>query len=216
MTRAGSKASRKSSDSGASGATRDVVPGVDGVTQLLASWREGDPDAVNALFPLVYRELRALARRKRRGGSTGETLRTTALVHEAYLKLADHAKADIRDRQHFFALASRVMRQVLVDACRRRNAEKRGGAASQGELDDTLGTDVRTVEVLILDQALERLARLDARLCQIVELRVFSGLTVEEIAELIGTSPRTVKRDWRKARAFLVSALGSGRAIASG
>lgn len=178
------------------------------VTKWLALWREGDADAVNALFPLVYRELRALASRRRRGASAGETLRTTALIHEAYLKLADHPHADIRDRQHFFALASRVMRQVLVDACRRRDAAKRGGDVSQLSIDDAPGADARTVDVLILDEALDRLARVDARLCQIIELRVFSGLTVEEIADLLGTSARTVKRDWRKARAFLLAELG--------
>jgi RNA polymerase sigma factor (TIGR02999 family) len=177
------------------------------VTELLASWRQGNADAVNTLFSLLYRELQIMARRHRRASSAGETMRTTVLVHEAYLKLVDHAKMDIQDRHHFFSLASRVMRQVIVDATRRREAAKRGSGATHIALDDVADGSGPLIDVLALDEALDRLSAMDARLCQIVELRLFSGLTVEETAELLGASPRTIKRDWRKARAFLFAEL---------
>ena len=181
------------------------------VTALLSSWREGDADAVSALFPVVYRELRALARRHRRSLSAGETLRTTALVHEAYLKLVDQPSMNILGRQHFFALAARVMRQVLVDAGRRRRAGKRGGEAIHLSLDE-IGEPAVTcggVDVQALDEALTHLGVVDERLSRIVELRVFCGLTVDETADLVGASPRTVKRDWRKARAFLLAQIAA-------
>ena len=180
------------------------------VTALLASWRRGDSDAANQLFPVVYRELQRLARLTRRSLPRSETLRTTAIVHEAYLKLVDQTAATINDRHHFFALASRVMRQVLVDGSRRRAAAKRGGDVPHISIDDVAQPDAadRAINILALDAALDRLEAIDDRLRQIVELRVFSGLTVEQTAEVIGASPRTVKRDWRKARAFLLVEMG--------
>ena len=183
------------------------------VTRLLSLWRAGDAGAVKNLFPLVYRELRRLAHRKRRAVAAGETLRTTALVHEAYLKLVDQSATSIQSRQHFFALAARVMRQVLVDAGRRRRSVKRGGDAAYVSIDlvPEPSEQPAGVDVLILDAALTRLGALDERLLRIVELRVFCGLTVEETADLLGTSPRTVKRDWRKARAFLFDEIGPSR-----
>jgi RNA polymerase sigma factor (TIGR02999 family) len=185
--------------------------GRDVVTTLLTSWRNGNPDAVNELFPIVYRELQRLARASRRRVDAGETLRTTALVHEAYLKLVDQSSATIQDRQHFFALAARVMRQVLIDGLRRRAAGKRGGAARALSLDEISEPDDagRAAAALAIDQALERLGALDDRLRQIVELRVFCGLSVEQTAEVIGASARTVKREWRKARAFLLVQLAA-------
>src|SRR5262249_32395086 len=145
------------------------------VTALLASWRDGDADAVNALFPVVYREVRALARRHRRAVAAGGTLRTTAVVHEAYLKLVGQRSVNILGRQHFFALAARVMRQVLVDADRRRRAGKRGGEAVHLSLEEVAepATMCGGVEVHALDEALTRLGEVDERLSRIVELRVF-------------------------------------------
>jgi RNA polymerase sigma factor (TIGR02999 family) len=168
------------------------------------------PHDVNTLFPVVYGELRRLAHSRRRAVAAGETLRTTALVHEAYLKLAEQSSLDIQDREHFFALAARVIRQVLVDADRRRSADKRGNDATHLPLEDVTepGRASNLVDVLALDAAMNRLHDVDPRLCQIVELRVFCGLTVEETADLIKISVRTVKRDWRKARAFLWAELG--------
>jgi RNA polymerase sigma factor (TIGR02999 family) len=194
-----------SPSTGSAPSARDVV------TTLLVSWRQGDPDAVNRLFPVVYRELQRLARHSRRRIRAGETLRTTALVHEAYLKLVDNATATVQDRQHFFALAAQVMRQVLLDAGRRRVAGKRGGGSLHVSLEDVAEPDDagRAVNLMALDAALDKLGAVDERLRQIVELRVFCGLTVEQTAEVIGASPRTVKRDWRKARAFLLVEISS-------
>jgi RNA polymerase sigma factor (TIGR02999 family) len=173
------------------------------ITQLLAAWRDGDRDAVHQLMPLVYQELRALAHRRFRGARDG-TLQTTALVHEAYLKLAKHSQLSIRDRHHFFALAAKAMRQLVVDSARRRMASKRGGQApvvALGDLDIPVTT--RAADIVALNDALERLAQLDQWLSRIVELRFFAGLSVEETADVLGCSPRTVKREWRKARALL-------------
>lgn len=183
------------------------------VTALLSLWRAGDAGAVKTLFPLVYRELRRLAHRKRRAVAAGETLRTTALVHEAYLKLVDQSAISIQSRQHFFALAARIMRQVLVDAGRRRRSAKRGGDVACVPLDLVAEPSEQPagVDLLILDAALSRLGAMDEGLLRVVELRVFCGLTVEETADLLGRSPRTVKRDWRKARAFLFDEIGPSR-----
>lgn len=172
------------------------------VTELLAAWRDGDREAIRELMPLVYDELRALARRQAAGGS--ETLRTTALVHETYLKLARHSRLAVQDRRHFFALAARAMRQLVVDHARRRTAAKRGGAAGALPLDDAhIPLQARAAEIVALDAALDRLASLDDSLSRVVELRFFAGLSVEETADVLGCSPRTVKREWRKARALL-------------
>lgn len=181
----------------------------DDITRLLVSLREGHREAWNDLFPLVYEELRAIARRRTASGSD-RTLGTTALVHEAYLKLFDRTRLTVNDRKHFFALAARAMRQILIDHARRRGAAKRGGDLRRLDLDDaTIAVDDRAGELLALDEALQRLARLDERMARVVELRFFGGLSVEETAEVLEVDPRTVKRDWRKARAVLYQELST-------
>jgi RNA polymerase sigma factor (TIGR02999 family) len=173
------------------------------ITELLAAWRNGDRNAVDHLMPLVYADLRAMARRHFHGRKSG-TLQTTALVHEAYLKLSKHSRLDVQDRHHFFALAAKAMRQLIVDYARKRVASKRGGQILLVALDDVdVPAPTRAAEILALDEALERLTRLDESLGRIVELRFFAGLSVEETADVLGCSPRTVKRGWRKARALL-------------
>jgi RNA polymerase sigma factor (TIGR02999 family) len=165
---------------------------------------------MDRIFALVYRELRVLAHRQLGRGRTSETLSTTALVHEVYLKLAHNRGAAPNDRGHFFAVAARAMRQIVVDYARRRGAEKRGGGVRPEVLDDErMGFAAQVEEVLAVDTALTRLEALDARLGRLVELRFFAGLSVEETAEALSTSERTVKRDWRKARAFLARELGA-------
>jgi len=182
------------------------------ITLLLIEWREGRSEAPGELFPLVYEELRALARGQLRRHPAGETLRPTALVHEAYLKLVDQTRVRINDREHFFALAAKAMRQILVDHARRSSALKRGGDAIRTVLSqDDASVELPVVEMLALDEALSHLESLEPRLAQVVELRFFGGLSVEETAAALDLSSRTVKRDWRKARAFLYTEI-SGRA----
>jgi RNA polymerase sigma factor (TIGR02999 family) len=184
------------------------------ITGLLAAARQGDGEATHRLMTLVYDELRSMARRQLRHWRQGQTITTTALVHEAYLKLVDHGGATWEDRSHFFSVASLAMRHILVDSARRRVSKKRGGEDVRIPLDElrlggeALDAEARAVEVLAIDRALRSLSALNARLSQLVELRFFAGLTEEETAEVMGTSERTVRRDWRKARAFLFQALG--------
>jgi RNA polymerase sigma factor (TIGR02999 family) len=184
------------------------------ITALLAAARQGDGSAAHRLMALVYDELRAMARRQLRNRRPGQTITTTALVHEAYLKLVDQEGTPWQDRSHFFSVAALAMRHILVDSARRRVAKKRGGEDVRITLDELdLGreeadVEARAVEVLAVDRALTSLAALNGRLSQLVELRFFAGLTEEEAAEVMGTSERTVRRDWRKARAFLFQALG--------
>jgi RNA polymerase sigma factor (TIGR02999 family) len=173
------------------------------VTALLQRWSGGDKEAAGVLFPIVYGELRRLARGQRRRLRAGETLNTTAVVHEAYLKLVDAPQVSARDRQHFLALAARAMRQILVDHARRQRALKRGGEARHTPLDGSTLLEAPARDVLGLDDALNRLAALDPRLVQLVELRFFTGLSVDETAAVLGIAPRTVDRDWQRARAFL-------------
>ena len=180
------------------------------VTQLLIAAREGDPGAIDRLMPLVYDELKGVARRQLRGRRAGATLDTTALVNEAYLKLVDQTRAEFEDRGHFLSVAAVAMRHILVDFARRRAAKKRGGDEVRVTLDEARLAGVvegRALDILALDAALDQLAELNERLTKLVELRFFGGLTVEESAETLGISSRTVKRDWRKARAFLYQAL---------
>lgn len=173
------------------------------VTRLLAAIRGGDPDALNDLFPVIYDQLRELAHRQLSSGSPA-TLCTTVVVHETYLKLMGSQGLRPEDRSHFFALAARAMRQVLIDYVRVRLAAKRGGGAPHTSLEGRdIAVEDRAAELLDLDAALERLHGVDARLGRLVELRFFAGLSVEETAELLAVSPRTVKRDWQKARALL-------------
>jgi RNA polymerase sigma factor (TIGR02999 family) len=167
---------------------------------------------VDRLVTLVYDELRAVARRQLRCWRPGQTLDTTALVHEAYLRLVDQAGATWQDRAHFLSVAGVAMRHILVDAARRRAAKKRGGEDlrvpfDELRLDPSQGVDSQAVEILALDEALTSLAARNERLSHLVELRFFAGLTEEETAQTLGTSERTVRRDWRKARAFLFHAL---------
>ncbi len=184
------------------------------MTQLLAAVRQGDGSAMDRLMTLVYDELRAVARRQLRRRRPGQTLDTTVLVHEAYLRLVDQAGASWQDRSHFLSVAGMAMRQILVDAARRRVAKKRGGEGLRISLDelgpDQGGTDAsrQAVEILDLDAALTSLAARNERLSRLVELRFFAGLTEEETARTLGISERTVRRDWLKARAILFHTLG--------
>jgi RNA polymerase sigma factor (TIGR02999 family) len=196
-------------------AERIEIAPVTGVTQLLAELRRGRREAFDELFGMIYQELRGLAHRVRRGQAS-DTLSTTALVHEAYLKLSASCAFSCEDRRHFFSVAARAMRQIIVDRSREVLAEKRGGARihlSLGGLE--VAVEERARQLVHLDEALERLSLLDARLAQVVELRFFAGLTVEDTSGVLETSPRTVKRDWRRARAFLLQALQSDEASAS-
>ncbi len=181
------------------------------VTTLLISIREGAPRALEELFDLVYPELRRVAHRERARGP-GATMNTTAVVHEAYLKLVGAAHLEIRDRAHFFAVAATAMRQLLVDQARRKLAQKRGGGAPVLELDSrALSVDDPGAVMIDLDRALDRLRELNERLVDVVSLRFFAGLEEREVGELLGVNERTVRRDWRKARAFLYHELyGSG------
>jgi RNA polymerase sigma factor (TIGR02999 family) len=181
------------------------------ITRLLVAWRGGDSEAFNTLFGRLYQELRSIARRQTRRRMGERTLCTTAVVHEAYLKLFDHRRKKVRDRGHFFAVAAMAMRQILVDDARRRTAKKRGGAGAAFTMDlDAAEASAATPslpDLLAIDGALRGLEKLDPRLGRLVELRFFAGLSVEEAAEALDLSPRTVKRDWQKARAFLYRTL---------
>lgn len=177
------------------------------VTHLLALASRGDRDAVDRLVPILYDELRRIAHLRMRGERTGHTLETTALVHEAYLELAGLNQMEWRDRAHFLALAARAMRRVLIDHAVARNAQKREGRLRAIPLDDAIDLEVvsgqRADELLALDDALQRLAVVSERQARVVECRFFAGMSVEETAEALGTSPATVKRDWTVARAWL-------------
>jgi RNA polymerase sigma factor (TIGR02999 family) len=181
------------------------------VTELLARWRSGDVAARDALVPLVYDELRRIARRCLSTERNSHTLQPTALVHEAYMRLARHNSIEWQDRAHFFAQAARMMRQILVDHARKRMAGKRGGKNITLVLDEALAASKGPVlDVLALDDAMERLASLDPRQCQIVELRFFGGLSIEETAEVMNISPATTKREWATARVWLYKAMTNG------
>jgi RNA polymerase sigma factor (TIGR02999 family) len=174
------------------------------VTELLAAWRGGDREALEHLMPMVYAELRRLARRQLARERKDHTLATGALVHEAYLRLAGQDRARFQDRAHFFAVASQMMRRVLVDYARSRGYRKRGGGAVQIPLDEASSVSAeRAGDVVALDEALTALAQLDERRSRVVELRVFGGLSVEETAEVLEVSPGTVRRDWTLAKAWL-------------
>jgi RNA polymerase sigma factor (TIGR02999 family) len=179
------------------------------VSQLLRAWSEGDKAAFDRLMPLVYQELRQMARRYMDRQQAGHTLQTTALIHEAYLRLVD-CRQDVpwQNRSHFFAVAATAMRHILVDYARTRQAAKRGGDAFKVSLDEAaLAIEPRTTELVALDDALRSLSTFDERKSQVVELRYFGGLTVEETAEVLKVSPETVARDWRLARTWLLREL---------
>ncbi|HSM59139.1 MAG TPA: sigma-70 family RNA polymerase sigma factor [Longimicrobiales bacterium] len=203
-----------------SGPLAEAIPMSDpgDVTQLLIAARDGERVALNRLFETVYEELHALAGRQLGSGRPGQTLGTTALLHEAYMKLVDGARVEFRDRGHFFALAARAMRQVVIDYARRSRALKRGGEMIHVALDPLLTAngdppEAAAAELVALDAALTELEQLNERLARVVELRFFGGLSVEETGAVLDLSPRTVKRDWRKARAFLFRALGGASSL---
>jgi RNA polymerase sigma factor (TIGR02999 family) len=181
------------------------------ITALLTALEHGDSSAMERLLPLVYSELRERAHGQRMRRGSSDTLSTTALVHEAYLKLTGGAQRSYNDRAHFFAVASRAMRHILVDDARRNMARKRKGERASSVDLDLVASPERAEELVALDGALAELEQVDDRLARTVELRFFGGLSVEETADLLGISPRTVKRDWRKARAFLYRAMQSER-----
>jgi RNA polymerase sigma factor (TIGR02999 family) len=178
---------------------------------VLRGWRAGDDSAMERLIPAVYDELQGIARRHLGREHPGHTLSTSALVHEAYLNLLDQSSVDWQDRVHFFAIASRTMRRVLVWHARKRSASKRGGAGPALSLDEAVALagedDPDSVDVLALNEALDRLEDVDPRLCRVIECRHFGGLSVEETAHALDVSPATVKRDWQAARAWLRVAL---------
>lgn len=182
------------------------------ITRSLRSWAAGDDGAFDRLVPVVYAELKRLARWQLAGNRAAEGLETTGLVHEAYLKLVQHGDATVRDRQHFFRLAAQVMRQVVVDQARSRARLKRGGGqpALPGE-DLAIGVEDHAELVLAVHQVLDRLESRDERLARVVECRFFSGLTVDETAEALGVATTTVERDWVRARAWLKTALSAER-----
>jgi RNA polymerase sigma factor (TIGR02999 family) len=174
------------------------------ITRLLADWSEGDHDALERLTPLIYDELRRIAKRYMRQERPGHTLQSTALVHEAYLKLVGQHSVRWQNRAHFLGIAAQLIRRILVDYARGRHAEKRGGEAPKLSLDEALAIpEGRDLDLVLLDEALKSLAEFDERQSRIVELRFFAGLSVEETAELLQISPATVKRDWTAAKAWL-------------
>ena len=174
------------------------------VTQLLIDWSKGDKAALDALLPVVYEELRHQAARYLRRERAGHTLQTTALIHEAYIKLIDQRNVHWQNRAHFFGIAAQAMRRILVDHARAKNRAKRGGSDIRVSFNEAkLVGQQQDLDIEALDEALTRLSKIDEQQSRIVELRFFSGLTVEETAEVLGISPATVKRDWSMAKAWL-------------
>jgi RNA polymerase sigma-70 factor, ECF subfamily len=194
-----------------------LATGSGDITVLLRAWGRGDQTALERLTPLVHDELRRVARRYMRQERGGHTLQATALVNEAYLRLIDVTRVDWQDRAHFFAVSAKIMRRILIDAARTRAAEKRGGHLERMDHSEPVDLDQfeapgsdRAVELCALDDALQVLGRMDPRRAQVVELRFFGGLTVEETAEVLAISPQSVMRDWKLARAWLTRELGAG------
>lgn len=181
------------------------------ITELLLRMRGGEPGAMDRLVPLVYDQLRRIAHRHLQGERPGHTLGTTGLVHETYLKLVDQTRVEWRDRSHFYRVASWAMRRILVDYARRHRALRRGGGLERVPLDHDAPLADREEMLVALDEALERLAAANPRLCQVVECRYFGSLTEEETAEALGVSLRTVQRDWVKARGWLSLELSEDR-----
>lgn len=180
------------------------------ITQLLNEWSKGNHAALNDLMPLVYDELRRQASGFLRKERAGHTLQTTALIHEAYLKLIGQNQVEWQNRAHFFAIASTAMRRILVDYARERHREKRGGIAENLPLDEALmiSAKEKSVDLVALDDALNRLAKMDARQAKVVELRYFSGLSIDETAEILGIANSTVRLDWNLAKAWLKQEIG--------
>ena len=187
------------------------------VTQLLKAWGEGDDGALERLAPLVEHELHRLAHKYMSREKPGHTLQTTALVNEVYLRLVDIHEVRWQDRTHFFAISARMMRRILTDFARSRNYQKRGGAALQVSFDEALAvSQEQCAEIVAIGDALVELAALDPRKSQVVELRFFGGLSVEETAEVLKVSPETVKRDWRFAKSWLHRALSGEKGDEAG
>ena len=181
------------------------------VTQLLLAWSRGDRAALDHLIPLVSTELHRLAHHYMRRERVGHTLQTTALVNEAYVRLVDASRVEWRDRTHFFAVSANLMRRILVDFARKRRYQKRGGNAVMISLDDDdIPSPQPAPDIVALDAALEAMAAFDPRAASIVELRFFGGLTVDETAEVVGVSPRTIKREWSAAKVWLLGEMTRG------
>ncbi len=190
------------------------MAGSNDVTALLADLREGDEEVVDRLFPVVYDELHRLAHRQLQRQRPGQTLNTTALVHEAYLKLVDQTQAGWNDRTHFFAVSAKAMRHIILNYARDQAAQKRGGDREHVTFNEELmAPQDRAETLLLLDELLTQLAERDARMARVVELRFFGGMIEKETAEVLGVSPRTVRRDWRKARLWLSKALSEGTTL---
>src|SRR4026209_2527395 len=181
-----------------------MANGADNITELLAGYARGDKEALDKLMPVVYDELRRQAARYLRRERAGHTLQTTALIHEAYVRLVDQRNVQWQNRAHFFGIAAQMMRRILVDHARTKKRAKRGGSDIKVSLDDaTVTVKAQDLDVVAVDEALTRLAKIDEQQSRVVELRFFSGLTVEENAGVMGISPATVKRDWSMAKAWL-------------
>lgn len=180
------------------------------VTELLAAWSHGDREALDKLMPLVYDELRRLARQHMRRERAGHTLQTTALVNEAYMRLVDQRRAQWQNRAQFFGVAARLMRRILVDHARSRRRLKRGGDAHKVSLDEAaMVSQEQSTDLLALDEALKKLEAMNERMGRIVELRFFGGLSTEETAEVLNVSPSTIKKDWTFAKAFMHEAISN-------
>jgi len=190
---------------------RSMTPSPSNVTQMLHDWSDGDREAFDKLVPIVYEELRRQAVRYLRRERPGHTLQTTALIHEAYIRLIDQTNVRWQNRAHFFGIAAQLMRRILVDHARSRQAAKRGGSDIKVPLEEAIiASEGREVDLVALDEALERLAAIDPQQSRVVELKFFSGLSVEETAEVLGISPRTVKRDWNVAKGWLRREISEG------
>ena len=184
---------------------------VDDITRLLAAAEDKNPEAMDELFHVVYPRLREIARARRRGWQGSHTMDTTALVHEAYLKIAASGSGQFQNRGHFFATTARAMRQVLINYAEKRSAQKRGGGAAEVTLNEgDAVTDEAVEELISLNAALEQLAAMSTRQAQVVECLFFAGLTISDAAEALGVSPATVKRDWATARAWLYREMQDG------
>ena len=182
------------------------------VTRLLQAWGRGEDAALEQFIPIVYRELKRIARRYMAGQPQDHTLQTTALINEAYLKLIDSRQVKWQDRAHFLAISAQLMRRILVDFARSRAYQKRGGGAREITLNEGfMGAQTRAQNLVALDDALKALSELDPRKCKVVELRFFGGLSVEETAQALKVCPDTVERDWRMAKAWLASELGGDK-----
>ena len=190
-----------------------TAPSSDQLTILLLAWSQGEESALEKLTPVVYQELKRLAHRYLGSERAGHPLQTTALVNEAYLRLIDGQRVQWQDRAHFFAVSARLMRRILVDWARSREAKKRGETPQQVTLDEALlVSQDRREDLVALDEALQMLAKVDARKSQVVEMRFFGGLSVKETAEVLKVSPDTVLRDWRLAKLWLLGELSRGKA----